>query len=92
MQPVTGYVAYDVVVLIELEGGDLLTNLTVSVGSVEPNGCAQGNEEFRVRNGHRVRMSHLLAACSAEITLAAQVSKLSTVNIIIVYLFTKLIA
>lgn len=65
--------AYDVLILIQLDEGDLLSNLTLINDTLQPNGCSSGDEVYTVLGGNQVQLSHLLLPCDAEITLAAQV-------------------
>ena len=58
---------------MEFEGGDPLSNLTLFDNSFEPSGCSVGNEVYTTIDSRTVRLSHLLIACTAEISLAAQV-------------------
>ena len=60
-------------ILIQLDGGDILSNLTLVSDILEPNGCSSGDEVYAILGGNQVQLSHLLRACDAEITLAAQV-------------------
>ena len=60
-------------ITVELEGGDALFNLTLLDNSFEPNGCSIGDEVYTVVDSRTVRLSYFLVACTAEITLAAQV-------------------
>ena len=60
-------------IVVEFEGGDPLSNLTLLDNSFEPRGCSIGDKVYSIINSHEVRLSHLLAGCIAEISLAAQV-------------------
>ena len=73
LQADAGYVAYDVLILIQLDRGDLLSNLTLISGTLQPNGCSSGDEVYTALRGNQVQLSHLVLACDAEITLTAQV-------------------
>ena len=64
------------VIVVELEGGDPLYSLTLLSDSLEPNGCALGDEKYTLLDSRRIRLSHLLATCTADISLTAQVYKL----------------
>ena len=76
------------VIVVELEGGDPLYNLTLLSDSLEPNGCSLGDEKFTTLDSRRIRLSHLLAMCTAGISLDAKVWKhLKLSYLIIVYLF-----
>ncbi len=73
MQPTTGSVAYDVLIAVEFEGGDALTNLTLFTNSFEPSGCSAGDEQYTMIDNRTVKLSHLLVACTAGISLTTQV-------------------
>ena len=60
-------------IVVEFEGGDALSNLTLLTSSFEPRGCSSGNEEYSIINSHKVMLTHLLAGCTAEISLTAEV-------------------
>ena len=57
---------------MELEGGDLLSNLTLLNSSLEPSVCLDGNEELSV-DVNRVEFMQLLVACTVEFFFTAQV-------------------
>ena len=57
---------------MELEGGDLLSNLTLFNSSLEPSICLDGNEEFSV-DINRVEFMQLLVECTVEFFFTAQV-------------------
>jgi hypothetical protein len=69
---VGGYVAYDVLLLLELDGGETLSNLTLLRGSLEPNGCSSGDEEFTI-GINSVTLSKFLVTCRAELSFTAVV-------------------
>lgn len=71
-QPIGGYIAYDVIVGVNLEEGDSLSNLILLNGFVEPNACSIGDEEYSA-NINRVGLSHLSVLCTAEFFLTAKV-------------------
>ena len=73
VQTSTGFVAYDVLVIVQLDGGATLSNLMLFSNSLEPNGCSSGNEVYTILEGSQVRLSHLLVTCDAKVTLVAQV-------------------
>lgn len=60
-------------ILIQLDGGDILSNLTLISDTLEPNGCSSGDEAYSTLGGNQVQLSHLLLACDAEITLIVEV-------------------
>ena len=74
MQPTTGSVAYDALIVVEFEGGDTLYNLTLLYYSFEPRGCSAGDEQYTMVDNRTMMLSHLLVACTAEISLTAQVT------------------
>ena len=74
VQPTTGSVAYDTLIVVEFEGGDTLYNLTLLYYSFEPRGCSAGDEQYTMVDNRTMMLSHLLVACTAEISLAAQVT------------------
>ncbi len=67
-----GYVAYDVLLLLELDGGETLSNLTLLRGSLEPSGCSSGDEDFTVGISS-VTLSKFLVTCRAELSFTAVV-------------------
>ena len=67
-----GFVAYDVLIVLELEGGDALSNLTLVSGSLEPGGCSSGDEQFTT-GVKSVSLSKLLTNCRAELSFTALV-------------------
>ena len=71
-QRIGGYIAYDVLVGVKLEEGDSLSNLVLLNGSVEPNDCSIGDEDYSV-DTNQVELSHLLVLCTAEFFLTAKV-------------------
>lgn len=73
LQAGAGYVAYDVLILVQLDGGELFSNLTLVSETLDPDCSSSGDEVYSIVGGHQVWLSHLLVACEAEITLAAQV-------------------
>ena len=72
-QPATAYVAYDVDILVETDGGQALLNLARLSNSFEPGGCSLGDEQYTITASRIVTLSHLLAECDAEISLTARV-------------------
>ena len=60
-------------IVVEFEGGDALSNLTLLNSFFEPRGCSSGNEQYSIINSREMMLTHLLAGCSAEITLTAKV-------------------
>ena len=60
-------------IVVEFEGGDALSNLTLFNNSFEPRGCSVGDEQYTIIDSRTVKLSHLLVACFADISLAAQV-------------------
>ena len=67
--------------VLELEG-DVLSELTLLRGSLEPSGCSSGDEEFTV-GVKRVTLSRFLATCRAELSFTAQVCCILTIAAII---------
>ena len=68
---------------VEFEGGDALSNLSLLHNSFEPSGCSVGDEEYTMVDSHTVKLSHLLVACTAEISLSAQVHTVEVLCLII---------
>ena len=60
-------------IIVDFEGGDALSNLTLLTYSFEPRGCSSGSEVYSIIDRRKVMLSHLLAGCTAEISLSAQV-------------------
>ena len=60
-------------IIVEFEGGDALSNLTLLTNSFEPRGCPTGSEVYFATDGHKMMLTHLLAGCTAEISLTAEV-------------------
>ena len=58
--------------MLELEGGDPLSNLMLLSGSLEPSGCSSGDEEFTVGVNY-VNLSKFLSTCRAELSFTASV-------------------
>ena len=72
-QPITGYIAYDVVVQVKLEADLPFINFSLVGTSFEPSGCSLGDEEYTITDNHSVRLSQLVASCTATVLLSAQV-------------------
>ena len=72
LQPYSGYVAYDILIVVELEGGAPLSNLALLRGSLEPSSCSTGDERY-ILGINGVTLSHLLAGCTSEMSLTAHV-------------------
>ena len=60
-------------IAVEMEGGDALFNLTLLTSSFEPSGCSTSDEQYTIVDNRTVMLSHLFVACTAEISLTAQV-------------------
>lgn len=74
MQLTGGYVAYDVQVVVDLEGDiNSLSDLTLVSGSLEPSNCSIGDEEYTAGTD-RVALSRLSVLCTAKVFLTAKVS------------------
>lgn len=73
LQPIAGYVAYDVLIIINLEGDYLLSDLVLLSNSFEPSNCSTGNEVYSILESHQVKLPHLLVTRDAEISLTAKV-------------------
>ena len=58
-------------IIVEIDGGDALSNLTLFTNSFDPRGCS--NEEYSIIDSRRVLLTYLLADCTAEISLTAEV-------------------
>ena len=58
---------------MEFEGGDALFNLTLFNYAFEPRDCSTGDEQYTMIDSLTVKLSHLLVACTAEISLTTQV-------------------
>ena len=68
-------------IVVEFEGGDSLFNLTLLNYAFEPRGCSTDDEQFTTIDNRTVKLSHLLVACTAEISLATQVHVCVTIKI-----------
>ena len=61
-------------IVVQMEEGDTLSNLTLLTSSFEPSGCSIGDEQYTIVNSRRVILTHLLVGCTAKISLAAEVA------------------
>ena len=59
-------------IIVEIDGGDALSNLTLFTNSFDPRGCS--NEEYSIIDSRKVLLTHLLAECTAQVSFTAEVA------------------